>query len=159
MIKVEVMRTTVHTLKFTPLSKCGMPLWITIGRELFENAEIRILLNCSESEILFQSEPQKNRVPKGEHGDFSCAAQVLCSACVTFLAKSGTSPACQCTHSSAFQQLDSNAFGKDKGHMCSTRACLIDYKLLPLAFHKKSPRTCSKAWKEKVVCVWRNCPG
>lgn len=64
----------------------------------------------------------------------------LCTVLVRLLAKSATSPAHQCTCSSAFQQLDSNAFSEGKGHMCSMKACLIDHTLLPLAFHKKSTR-------------------
>lgn len=36
-----------------------------MGREFFEKTQNEIFLNFSESELLSQSEPQKNRVPKG----------------------------------------------------------------------------------------------
>lgn len=149
---------TVHILKLTPLSKCGMPLWAIMGREFFEKTETGILLNFSESKILSQSVSEKNMVPKGEQADFSCAAQILHSASVTVLAKSATSPAQQRTCICAFQQLDSNAFRKDKDHVCTMKVSLIDYKLLPLALHKKSPETCSKTWEGRVGCLWRSCP-
>lgn len=147
------MRMTVHSLKFSPLLKCGIPLWKIVGREIFENTETEILLNFSESEILSQSEPRRIEYQKGEYTDFSCAAQILHSASVALLSKSATSPAHQCTGSSAFQQLDSNAFREDKDHKCSMKVPLIDYEFLPLAFHKKSPGACSKAWKGRGVCM------
>lgn len=115
-----------------------------MGKEFFEKTETGILLIFSESKILSQSVSEKNRVPKGQHAVFSCAAQILHSASVTVLAKSATSPAQQHTRSCAFQQLDSNAFREDKDHVCTMKVSLIDYKLLPLALHKKSPETCSK---------------
>lgn len=94
------------------------------------------------------SEPQENIEPNRDQINFSCAAQILHSASVPVLGKSATSPARQCTRSSAFQQLHSNTFREDKGLACSMKVPLINKKLLPLALHKRSQELAAKHERE-----------
>lgn len=129
-----------------------MPLLTIMGRDFLEKIEAEILFNSSECDVVPPT--QNHRRTEYPTGITLIYLVLVCTREKFWESQPLHPPACPCTRSSAFQQLDSNTFREGKGLAYSMKVPLINKKLLPLALHKRSQELAAKHEREGGGGEW-----